>query len=240
MATVKHRMSSSKTILSETQAISQTVANLPITNPFTLSKEYFELFPITLLRTIQKSELKTQSTPENYFSRFPSKILEKIKQEDVNLELEELAPSLLGMQNQNPFHVPENYFSSFHATPKKEQAVIRSLFSYKQLIRYAVAACITGLLLITYTSNKNNTANQLASAQTSSASDLSLESIVGYLDEVDVIKEGNENDTPITAENNLLVDINQETISQVLQEIPENEIKQFIDQTGSTEYKSLN
>jgi hypothetical protein len=57
---------------------------------------------------------------------------------------------------------------------------------------------------------------------------------------VDEIKDGNDNDTPITAENNLLVDINQETISQVLQEIPENDIKQFIDQTGSTEYKSLN
>ncbi len=233
-------MNSSKTIFSETQAISQTVANLPTTNPFNLSTEYFELFPITLLRTIQKSELKTLSIPENYFSSFPIKMLEKIKQEDVNLELEELAPSLVGMQKQNPFHVPENYFTSFHAIPKKEQAVTRSLFSYKKIIRYAAAACITGLLLMTYTITKNNSASQLASVQTSSASDLSLESIVGYLDEVDGIKDGNENDTPITAENNLLVDINQETISQVLQEIPENDIKQFIDQTGSTEYKSFN
>ncbi len=233
-------MNSSKTILSETQAISQPVANLPKTNPFTLSQEYFELFSITLLRRIQQSEQKALATPENYFSTFPSKLLEKIKQEHTSAELEELSPMLVGIQKQNPFYVPENYFSTFNATPKKEQAVIRSVFSYKRIIRYAAAACITGLLIISYTYNKDNTTSSLAALQRNSAADLSLESIIGYLDEVDDVKDANESDTPITAENNLLVDINQETIRQVLQEIPESDIKQFIDQTGSTDYKSLN
>ena len=233
-------MNSSKTILSETQAISQPVANLPKTNPFTLSQEYFELFSITLLRTIQQSEQRALATPENYFSTFPSKLLEKIKQEHTSSELEELSPMLVGMQKQNPFYVPENYFSTFNATPKKEQAVIRSAFSYKRIIRYAAAACITGLLIISYTYNQDNTTSPLAALQRNSAADLSLESIIGYLDEVDDVKDANESDTPITAENNLLVDINQETIRQILQEIPESDIKQFIDQTGSTDYKSLN
>jgi hypothetical protein len=233
-------MNSSKTILSETQAISQAVANLPKTNPFTLSQEYFELFSINLLRTIQQSEQKALSTPENYFSTFPSKLLEKIKEENSTAELEGLSPILAGMQKQNPFYVPENYFATFNATPKKEQGIIRSVFSYKRIMRYAAAACITGLLIISYTYNQHNATSPLAAQQKNSASDLSLESIIGYLDEVDDVKDDNENDTPITAENNLLVDINQETIRQVLQEIPENDIKQFIDQTGSTEYKSLN
>jgi hypothetical protein len=233
-------MNSSKTILSEIQAISQPVANLPKTNPFTLSQVYFELFSINLLRTIQQFEQKDLSTPENYFSTFPNKLLEKIKEENTTVELEEISPMLAGMQKQNPFYVPENYFATFNATQKKEQAVIRSVFSYKKIIRYAAAACITGLLIISYTYNQNNTTSPLAALQRNSASDLSLESIIGYLDEVDDVKDDNESDTPITAENNLLVDINQETIRQVLQEIPENDIKQFIDQTGSTEYKTLN
>jgi len=233
-------MNSSKTILSEIQAISQPVANLPKTNPFTLSQVYFELFSVNLLRTIQQFEQKDLSTPENYFSTFPNKLLEKIKEENTTVELEEISPMLAGMQKQNPFYVPENYFATFNATQKKEQAVIRSVFSYKKIIRYAAAACITGLLIISYTYNQNNTTSPLAALQRNSASDLSLESIIGYLDEVDDVKDDNESDTPITAENNLLVDINQETIRQVLQEIPENDIKQFIDQTGSTEYKTLN
>ena len=233
-------MNSSKTILSETQAISQAVANLPKTNPFTLSHEYFEFFSINLLRTIQQYEQKALNTPGNYFSTFPSKLLEKIKEDNSTAELEDLSPMLAGMQKQNPFYVSENYFATFNATPKKEQAIIRSVFSYKRIIRYAAAACITGLLIISYTYNQHNTTTSLAALQRNSASDLSLESIIGYLDQVDDVKDDNESDTPITAENNLLVDINQETIRQVLQEIPESDIKQFIDQTGSTEYKSLN
>ena len=233
-------MNSSKTILSETQAISQAVANLPKTNPFTLSHEYFEFFSINLLRTIQQYEQEALSTPGNHFSTFPSKLLEKIKQDNSTAELEDLYPMLAGMQKQNPFYVSENYFATFNATPKKEQAIIRSVFSYKRIIRYAAAACITGLLIISYTYNQHNTTTSLAALQRNSASDLSLESIIGYLDQVDDVKDDNESDTPITAENNLLVDINQETIRQVLQEIPESDIKQFIDQTGSTEYKSLN
>jgi hypothetical protein len=233
-------MNSSKSILSETEAISQAVANLPKTNPFTLSQEYFELFSINLLRTIQQFQQKSLSTPENYFSTFPSKLLGKIKQENSTAELEDLSPMLARMQKQNPFYVPENYFATFNATPKKEQAIIRSVFSYKRIIRYAAAACITGLLIISYTYNQHNTTSRLAALQRNSASDLSLESIIGYLDQVDDVKDDNESDTPITAENNLLVDINQETIRQVLQEIPENDIKQFIDQTGSTEFKTLN
>ena len=134
-------MNSSKTILSEIQAISQPVANLPKTNPFTLSQVYFELFSVNLLRTIQQFEQKDLSTPENYFSTFPNKLLEKIKEENTTVELEEISPMLAGMQKQNPFYVPENYFATFNATQKKEQAVIRSVFSYKKASGWIYPKC---------------------------------------------------------------------------------------------------
>ena len=53
------------------------------------------------------------NVPAGYFENFATKLLAKLKQEDVSVsnELESLSPLLAGMSRKMPFSMPDNYFN---------------------------------------------------------------------------------------------------------------------------------
>lgn len=50
------------------------------------------------------------NVPAGYFENFATKLLAKLKGDEVSEELESLSPLLAGMSRKMPFSVPENYF----------------------------------------------------------------------------------------------------------------------------------
>jgi len=229
---------------------SKAVANLPTQHPFSVPNGYFEDFPSTILSLvkddpkIQKS-ISTEmpfSTPENYFQQFSTNMLEKIKSsENAHDELVEISPGLLSLKSENPFKVPENYFNNFESSISTQTHKFVPFFSIKHFIQYAAAACIIGIVFFVYRGmdNKNELVQQNL-AVNAKTSELSTESLNKYLIESDIQIDVPENEELASNDVNLLVNINKETVSTVLSEISENDIKQFLSQSENSENNNIN
>jgi hypothetical protein len=255
-------MKNGHTILEETSSISTTVGNLPKTNPYSLNKEYFSEFPSNIfqlilvssasreqedmLLTLRDDSLKSTqgfSLPTNYFENFSHHLVKKIAEKsEIELELQELAPSLLSLKEENPFKIPANYFEQIKITKPKENAKVIKMFTSKTFFRYAAAACFVSILYFSYlATNTELKENTLATTiNVEKTNNLSDEGMVSFLNEVDEVSNNSENEFTAEETNNMLVDLNQETITQVLSEIHEDEMKEFIELTGTSDNDMTN
>ena len=217
-------MKNEPNISSELSSISAAVANLPKNTPFYLPKGYFESFPTQIIETIHLRN-------------------DQDGQADQQL-------SITMNREDNGFSVPGGYFEGFSAqlmekikeTPQKEEAKIIGIFGLKNILKYAVAACIAGTIFFSYLGIRDSEAQkQVASLhKTEAPSDLSMEGIVSYLEETEEPSQTTEAELTITETDNLLVDLDQETISQVLTELQENEIKNFIEESEISDINAMN
>jgi len=211
-------MSKTNHIQAELQLISPAVADLSNTTPFAL--------------------------PEGYFEQFPIKILQKISQNTDNEEvITSLSPLLQSLQRQNPFEVPDNYFSGFQFKLPTEDHKVVSMFAWKKWAGYAAAACFLGIILVNlYYFNGSSTADGNLAKQNATMEEqlLTTESMQTYLNEVDHMTDLGLTSNDVTAGSNLLVDMTPQLISEILKEIPENDISSFISQTEGSETEMLN
>jgi hypothetical protein len=183
------------------------------------------------------------SIPTNYFESFSQQLVKKITNAtETELELRELAPSLVSLRKENPFSVPLNYFEQINFKKPKATAKVFEMFKSKNLFRYAAAACIISILYFSYIStNTVEKNNALATnINVEKTNNLSVEGMVSYLNEVDEVSNNTENEFTLEESNNMLVDLNQETITQVLSEIHEDEMKEFIELTGISDNDMTN
>ena len=246
-------MKSESNISSETSNISLAVANLPKNNPFCLPKDYFEHFIQTLLGIIHEKEINSPfllkkepepfDIPAAYFETFSGTLMNKInKKSAVELELEELAPTLITLKTENPFQIPLGYFEHLKIpTPSKNVKVV-GMFWMKNITKYVAAAALISIAIVSFFWTKFDKSVPLMamSSQTEKTSELPIEGIISYLDEVDDINVNTENDLILTEENNLLVDLDKETISQVLSEVQDSGISEYIEQDGLPIQKVIN
>jgi hypothetical protein len=253
-------MNSDQTILSEIQAISPAVANLPKTNPFTVPLDYFENNISILISIINGTHSNDQKEvlnfnlsieksetifelPNDYFESFSNKLMNKIHSvQTVDDELRELAPELISLRTKNPFSAPKGYFdSNLFVSPTRNSGITR-VFQMKNLMRYAAAACIIGLIGISYIVTKVDRSMPMV-ANTSNnhqAAELSLDDMVVYLDQMEGIGHDNELELLSGDETNLLVDLNQQTIQELLNGIPDKGILEFIENEGIILEKNIN
>lgn len=182
-------------IENELSDISQTVANLPRQNPFSVPDNYFETAP---LRT-SKIEL---------------------------------------LRKENPFQLPEGYFEQFKLRKPKTKTF--ALFTVNNVVRYAAAACITGVLvalffLIDNTADKNFSAEVSSIRQT----DISSDAVESYLVDAEnmTVVESN-NDEFAEPLDNALVDLNSEMVGEILSELSENGLSQYMNLNELNESRS--
>jgi hypothetical protein len=137
--------------------------HLPRTNVFRVPEGYFESLASDIVSSVKLereadpvlspdlNSLKQHSTyqvPEQYFSHLPSVILNRIREEEGR---EYLPEPLSSVKNKNPFTIPEGYFESlsFIINQKPDisgSAKVVRMSSHRSIIKYAVAAVLTGLL----------------------------------------------------------------------------------------------
>lgn len=203
-------------ISSELATLSQHVARLPKNTPF--------------------------AVPKDYFDSFPSRLMEGILQEAPAQDLIELSPLLKSLKHENPYSLPSGYFNNVKVEmPRDEAQVIRmDRFGWA---KYA-AACLLGIIATLFFVSRTENGNQMAGLTKEPEilqNRVSHDAIAFYLEEMDnlTVAETIENEQ-VDPASTLLVDLNSETIKEILQEIPDKDISLYMNQDGLGDVNSLN
>ena len=204
-------MKEQQDILLELTSISPFVADLPKNTPF--------------------------EAQEGYFQEFSSRIMERIKVQNIDNEV--LSPFMQSLKKENPFSVPEGYLSQFNVdiAPKKTKVV--PLFGLKAVLKYAAAASVIGIIAtfatLFFSKTEKSTIGKL-----NGNTMISTDAFALYLSEADMIEEDDVLETVIADSQSLLVQMDAKVISELLTEIPETEISSYIDIMKSEDPNLMN
>ncbi|MES2777638.1 MAG: hypothetical protein V4722_25900 [Bacteroidota bacterium] len=119
-------------------------------NLYEVPAGYFEGLADIILDKIYKPE-EQNDVPAGYFDSLPGIVLNRIHGMEVQEELEELAPVLNTINKQPVNFVPKGYFESLDTTAPvaNEEAKVVSIKKKSNWVKYAVAACIMGVIAFT-------------------------------------------------------------------------------------------
>lgn len=207
-----------KEILSELSMISNTVAELPFKPVFTVPEGYFDQFPEKLMKTIREEE-----------------------KSDVRSELEQLSPLLASLERKMPFSVPDGYFSQLEQDllPEKEHTPAKVVEMYRpQRLRmlYAAAAvtAIIGFFTWFFVINNNNEPVQPESV------------VVNMNSELPMVSESEISSYLATTPENIpleplsLAGVEEADFDEIMNEINENELQQFINENPTFKIENMN
>lgn len=211
-------MPNTDNISSELASLSQHVAQLQKNTPFSL--------------------------PHHYFDSFPTRLMETILTEASEQDLMELSPLLKSLKHENPYSLPDGFFKNVKVEIPRNQAPVVGMHRFGSWAKYAAAACLLGIIVTVFFVSTSENGNQLASLSKEPETfhnKVSQDAIALYLEEMDnlTVAETIENE-PVDVVSNLLVDLNSETIKEILQEIPDKDISLYMNQDGLGDVHSLN
>lgn len=169
--------------------------------------------------------------PGGYFSNFPQRILKRIEVQ--SLEGDQPLPSILEeLKNENPFSVPEGYFKQFSPFKATSETPVVQLSVWKKATRILVAACVAGLIMLVINLNENQPKDFTGTSVSVEAANIPESTLEGYLNDLELID--NELDKTVVLQDveTILIDIDLQTISEVLKEISENDISLYLEQAG--------
>lgn len=204
-------------ISSELASISQHVAQLPKNTPF--------------------------SVPKDYFDSFSTRLMEGILNDAPDQDLMELSPLLKSLKHENPYTLPAGYFNKMKVDIPRDLAPVRAIYRFGWA-KYAAAACLVGIIATVFFVSTSENGTQLAGLSKEPEilhNKVSHDAIALYLEEMDnlTVAETIENEQ-IDPASTLLVDLNSETIKEILQEIPDKDISLYMNQDGLGDVNSLN
>lgn len=154
-------------IAAELKEIDPAMAQWPFHMPYSVPDGYFNQLTEKILEQaatellVAKQELYT--VPANYFNQLPDTILAAIRKQEVEEELETMAPVLNRVTKQMPYtrtSLPELNIEAMleqakiHETPVVRMPALKT----RKWLQYAAAAIATGIILLTaflYNGNKN-------------------------------------------------------------------------------------
>lgn len=253
-------MNQAQTILKETMAISPAVANLPKNNPFSVPSGYFEQNTTNLFSVIHSKRDKLidnegknglagldksipLTLPKGYFESFNNDLINEIrKRQSAKEELNEISPTLSSVRKESPFVVPEKYFESQKLNIYSEKERITPVFKINKIFRYAAAACILGIIAASYLFLQHNEPSSKSSSnkEDEKISSVSIDDLDLYLIQAEEIDRDANTGFSNGDESNLLVDLDKQTINELLQGISDLEISKFIEEDGYLNEKSIN
>ncbi len=239
----KQNMENRNTILQELEEISPYIAQSEKKNPYQVSSLYFDNLAATVIENIKQdkepSYFFTQeipfSVPTHYFEELPQLILQKAAgqnkyAQEVFEEMESISPLLNTINKKSVYTVPEDYLAKAVWNRNEQVATKAKVISFtrsKRMVRFAAAAIITALLAIGIFlfTNKQNTDLQASNNEvTSEMKKLSEDEIIDFLK----TNSSAENLTSVITNTNP----NDGDIKKSVSEIPDNEIQQFLQESG--------
>jgi hypothetical protein len=241
-------MERSKEILTELQEIAPILGEFGLSRtPYTLPFGYFDSFPDFLMERIHL---------ERSMDMDPAIGLPEISSQQ---EIAEISSLLAGLQNKNPYQVPEGYFESLgkempamEAVSEQSMRVIpigshskaeksagfqakqkAPVFDFSRVLKYSVAACIValiGLNLFNLTSHNDKSADPIGGLTT-----VSDQEMANYLEAADIHWTPGLGASSGTAS----VDFNDNDVHELFSNVEDDELEQYLP-TLSTEKGTVN
>ena len=252
-------MNGTNEISNELRSLSATVAGIGRQTPYTVPEGYFDSFPGRVLERVadwKDAKSLIYSVPEGYFDQFAQGVLAKIKAgagesavgaDPFSLVLarvervtpyqapegyfEELSPLLTVCRDKNPYVAPEGYFESFSEVvmartgqPAVRKGVVRKM----GWMKYSVAAVLAGLIItvgwLRWQHSASTTSHPtLDVAALSKVSDAELQN---FLTDQDTTLAQPLSNTTAT------IDMNDTDLNTLLGDVPDGELKQYMEEHG--------
>lgn len=232
-------MEEQNNVTDETRAIAPLLCEAKKIMPYWVSPNYFEQLSSNVLIAAKLNSVKnnplTYAVPTNYFENLSNNILSRIASDDIGIgtsadgELASIAPTLNTISKHNIYSVPVGYFDTLNPLhTKKSQAKIIALFSSKKWLKYAVAACLTGILVTgAFMFNNNRNGVDYAAYKKvdvpNSINKLSNDELINYLDNVNSITNANFATT---------LDFKLPEMQEHIQSISDEELNQYLQEAN--------
>jgi len=197
-------------IQSELSAISPLLAEMPKSNPF--------------------------AAPNGYFNQFSNCILAKIEAQDTENEL--LSPILQSLKKENPYSVPSDYMQEFKVNISPKKSKIIPLFNLKTVLKYAAAAAVVGIIA-TFAILQFSSAEKGEMAKAIEQTVISSDAFDLFLSETASIEE-EQIEASEDESQSLLVQMDAKMVSEILAEIPETEISNYVDLIKNEDLNMIN
>ncbi len=187
------------------------------------------------------------TAPEGYFADFSDNIVAGVKAVDfVNEELENLSPTMRDLKDKQVYEVPEGYFDStataFLQQAKQQQpAKLFSIGFGSKLVRYAAAAVVTGIIVLTgyLYSGKTRTATPAAADISTALAKIPDQEVENFLNNstaalADIGTDLADTDTATTSAIAVENEGNADETKDLLADISDEELQQYVDQRTET------
>lgn len=252
-------MTPKNNIAQELRDLESTLADLSAQNIYSVPEGYFDRLAQQVLSRIRAMEAATAAeelghlspllsqlpktmpytVPAGYFEEMESTLVSVAMygEQEATEELGNISPLLSGLKKVMPYSVPAGYFDTISApvAVTHQPAKVVSMGGSRKWFRYAAAAVVTGvvaLLSVLYISQDNTgkTEGTVAAKfennmlkEIRKTSDTVLTEFVKQFDEAG-----------LRTDETAATDTNKE-VKDLLKDIPENELKQFLNETAEAE-----
>lgn len=176
--------------------------------------------------------------PAGYFEGLEEKIMQSIRghadYQTAGEELDSLSPLLKSISKNTPYQVPEGYFESLGngRMPKPATKSIVISITSRRWFRYAAAAVVTGILVVSgilliYKNSVDPIKDPYAwvKKNTKKISDDEINNVINLANTENLVEKGS------LATN----DTSTEEIKELMKDVPENEIQNFLNETAALE-----
>ena len=246
-------MNKSSNIRQELESISPFLAESDLELPYEVPSAYFENFPALMLSLLKTTEIVYEvdpadefspilhvdksnpfTVPADYFENLAGDILSKIKgaEETPAQELRNISPLLAGIPKSNPYFLEDNYFQNLTLPVEKDKKPAKArVYVMETWKRFAAAAVFAGIILtsIVFYFNKTMSDQTQVVNNGTNLKPLTEKALSDFLaiDDLELLP------VPLNEDENVsfaLIDINENTINEVLQTIGDNAIKEFVNE----------
>jgi hypothetical protein len=183
-------MNRNEVILQELKELSNTVAQIETRQTYQVPTDYFEQLPASIWLKINKETGKPampQQVPAGYFDGLAANIMSRIKAEQKELtvaqELAELSPTLAAIDKNMPYQTPVGYFENLQIqTEEQAGAKVVTMKPQKSprftWVKYALAACVVGILGFGLWSILNTSKEETSSSKIVAGTGMTYEQIM--------------------------------------------------------------
>jgi len=261
MARIKNE--SVQSVKTELETLSPLISQLEKKNVFSIPENYFESFPEKLLIRLKAEQAKDAaeelsilspllsqinkktpfSTPAGFFEELPDNLIHGMKAvELVNDELENLSPMMSSLRNKQPYTVPVGYFDGLvenvlfrlKTEEKNQPAKVVAFKKRRQWLRYAVAAAVAGVILTFGIIKFNRQTTVQIDDPSSGLSKISDQEILNYMQDQDIpLAQAANNNTAS-------LDFSDNDIKDMLGDISDSELQQYLNEEGDLKDGSAN
>ncbi|MER3498228.1 MAG: hypothetical protein C4308_06100 [Chitinophagaceae bacterium] len=230
-----------KDIIQELNELGTSLKSLETEKVYTVPEGYFEGLATEVLAKIKAEEFiqslpkqNPYTVPAGYFEGLEEQIMNKVRDhadyQTAKEEIESLSPLLSSINKKPVFSVPENYFENLPVTPPASKGKIVSISVTKtKWFRLAVAAMIAGVVLTAalFVFNSPSKIDPVKNPHGWVAKNLKKvdkDDLAAFVELA----------VPEAEKESAKTDVKALEIKELLQEVPQKEIEEFINETAAS------